>query len=128
MGSPQGPLTAEPTVKMEFEAEQTLADMATSAACSHEVGNGDEQHQFGGVAPYEREQFDNIEQNSAAPRCVGLDEFDTFLVGEIIEAQDTAKTGWYSAKVLDMTEGGVKVHYMGWKARFDEVIPLDIGR
>ena len=53
---------------------------------------------------------------------------DGFNVGELVEAQDKAKTGWYSAKVLNLTEGGVKIHYMGWKARFDEVIPLDSGR
>ena len=53
---------------------------------------------------------------------------DGFNVGELVEAQDKAKTGWYSAKVLEQSETGVKIHYMGWATRFDEVIRLDSGR
>ena len=53
---------------------------------------------------------------------------DGFGVGELIEVQDKAKTGWYSAKVLEQSETGVKIHYMGWATRFDEVIRLDSGR
>ena len=47
-----------------------------------------------------------------------------FSVGETIEAQDKAATGWYAAKVLKLSDAGVKIHYVGWKARFDEVRDL----
>ena len=47
-----------------------------------------------------------------------------FSVGETIEAEDKAATGWYAAKVLKLSDAGVKIHYVGWKARFDEVRDL----
>ena len=46
----------------------------------------------------------------------------------MIEAEDQGKTGWYPAKILERSEVGVKIHYMGWKAVFDEIIPLVSGR
>eukprot|EP01045_Picozoa_sp_COSAG04_P039534 COSAG04_NODE_11133_length_728_cov_1.394277_2_plen_89_part_00 len=70
MYSPQGPLpTAEPTVKMELEAEQTLADMATNTSSSHpprETANGCDEHEHDGLVPYERERLQNIARNNAA--------------------------------------------------------------
>ena len=47
-----------------------------------------------------------------------------FSVGETIEVEDKAATGWYAAKVLKLSDAGVKIHYVGWKARFDEVRDL----
>eukprot|EP01045_Picozoa_sp_COSAG04_P001434 COSAG04_NODE_48_length_31217_cov_204.046758_15_plen_1201_part_00 len=73
------------------------------------------------------EESDHEEQDGSEDGDSG-DPSAMFSVGEIIEAQDTAKTGWYSAKVLGLTEAGVKIHYVGWRARFDEAIPLDSGR
>ena len=60
---------------MELEAEQTLADMATSAS-SHqprETANGCDEHEHDGLVPYERERLQNIARNNAALRRVGLD-------------------------------------------------------
>ena len=35
-----------------------------------------------------------------------------------IDAQDTEKT-WYEAKIIDLNETRVKVHYMGWTSKWD---------
>eukprot|EP01045_Picozoa_sp_COSAG04_P006723 COSAG04_NODE_337_length_16405_cov_652.804060_11_plen_632_part_00 len=71
---------------------------------------------------------DHEEQEQGSDGDDGDDPSAMFSVGAMIEAQDTAKTGWYPARVLGLTEDGVKIHYMGWKARFDEVIQLGSGR
>ena len=75
---------------------------------------------------------DDDAQPAAASKAVEADaaasdpdEADGFSVGAMIEVQDKAKTGWYSAKVLERSREGIKIHYMGWKAVFDEVISLD---
>jgi hypothetical protein len=53
-------------------------------------------------------------------------------VGEKLQAQDSRSGIWYDAKVVKIDGEGdgcsLKVHYMGWKARFDEWIRVDQGR
>ena len=48
----------------------------------------------------------------------------------IISAQGKASTGWYPAKVVavDAKKKTVKVHYVGWSAKYDEVILLSAKR
>jgi hypothetical protein len=51
--------------------------------------------------------------------------------GDKLEAKDPYGN-WYDAKVIGVRGEGetreVKVHYMGWKARFDEWVHVGTGR
>ena len=39
-------------------------------------------------------------------------------LGQLIDAQDT-ETAWYEAKVVELGETQIKVHYMGWTSKWD---------
>ena len=51
-----------------------------------------------------------------------------FALGQVIEA-DSAGT-WYPAKVVEVNKKArkVKIHYQGWKKRYDEWLPVTSSR
>jgi hypothetical protein len=51
-------------------------------------------------------------------------------VGEVIEVREEPahSEAWYAAKVLSSSSKGVKVHYVGWKSSYDELIRPSTGR
>lgn len=50
-----------------------------------------------------------------------------FAVGDKIRAMDY-EGFWYDAHVVHVRDDSVKVHFHGWKSRYDEWITLDTGR
>jgi hypothetical protein len=51
-------------------------------------------------------------------------------VGDLIEVRDKLpdSEAWYAAKVLSSSTKGVKVHFIGWKSSYDELIRPTSGR
>jgi hypothetical protein len=61
-------------------------------------------------------------QTAAAPwPRTGLELSQRLSIGDWIDAQDdTGK--WYEARVCDINDAGIKVHYLGWASRWDTVV------
>eukprot|EP00475_Leptophrys_vorax_P046066 TRINITY_DN9757_c0_g1_i1.p1 TRINITY_DN9757_c0_g1~~TRINITY_DN9757_c0_g1_i1.p1 ORF type:complete len:334 (+),score=60.25 TRINITY_DN9757_c0_g1_i1:627-1628(+) len=45
-------------------------------------------------------------------------------IGDLVEAKDSVAK-WYTAEVIAVAEGRIRVHFHGWAAKFDEWIPTD---
>ena len=71
------------------------------------------------------EQTEPEEQEPALISAAG-----DVLVGDLIEVRDKLpdSEAWYAAKVLSSSPKGVKVHYIGWKSSYDEIIRPSSGR
>eukprot|EP01046_Picozoa_sp_COSAG06_P024748 COSAG06_NODE_2037_length_7766_cov_218.251989_4_plen_1365_part_00 len=95
-------------VKIEQEEED-----AEDSEDSNDMGEGD---------------GSSTEETEAEPELISA--VGDVSVGDMIEIRDkpARSTSWYPAKVLSASSKGVKVHYIGWKSSYDEVVRPSTGR
>ena len=76
----------------------------------------------------------NGNQNLNSEKCESVEEGGVDInedrgvmiaVGEEVRVQDQKDMKFYDCKVTAVKEGKCKVHFKGWKAQYDEWLPLD---